>query len=111
MIALGSKAAIGTHHWKVIIEFYNQYSRIADRPERTKAAQTFRLSHPTSSLGGYRIFVPDTQHALSEAAGMTLFKQHRAFGLITAGLTYFQAAHLISALRGLAVLNVIGYAR
>jgi len=51
------------------------------------------------SSEGYRIFVPDTQHVLSEAAGMTLFMQHLAFGLITAGLTYVQAAHFVSALQ------------
>ena len=50
---------------------------------------------------GYRIFVPETQHALSEVAGMTLFMQHLAFGFVVAaaGLTYVQAAHLASVLQ------------
>jgi hypothetical protein len=47
----------------------------------------------------HRIFVPDTQHVLSEAAGMTLFMQHLAFELITPGLTYVRAAHFVSALQ------------
>jgi hypothetical protein len=62
---------------------------------------------PSFEFGGYRILVPDTQHVLSEAAGTTLFMQHLAFGLITAGLIYVHAAHYVGLTVSLAVLNVI----
>jgi hypothetical protein len=65
----------------------------------SSATTSIATEPPNFEFGGYRIFVPDTQHVLSEAAGMTLFMQHLAFGLITPGLTYVQAAHFVSALQ------------
>jgi ABC transporter substrate binding protein len=35
---------------------------------------------------GYRIFVPDTQHTLSDAGGTTFLRKHRASGPLTPGL-------------------------
>jgi len=73
------------------------------------AVGTVPTSEPQSlEFGRYRILVPDTQHVLSEAAGMTLFIQHLAFGLVTRPNICPSATLRVGITGRLAVLNVIG---